>query len=49
MQNSLVWLELVDLLDMNGKTTCSVQSSWAHIALEVLSLLVLHQDCATVL
>ena len=44
MQNSLVWLELVDLLDVDGKTTCSVQSSWAHIALEVFCLLMLHEN-----
>lgn len=40
----LVGLELVHLLDMNSKATSGIQAARAHIALEVLSLLVLHEN-----
>jgi hypothetical protein len=38
----LLGLELVHLLDMNGKTSGGVQASWAQVAFEMLGLLVLH-------
>jgi len=36
--------QLVNLLDVNGKTTSCVQTSRAQVALEMLRLLVLHED-----
>ena len=42
--NALFRLQLVHLLDVDGETTGRVQSSGAHVALEVLRLLVLHED-----
>ena len=38
----LFWFKLVNLLDMNGQSSCGVQSPRTHIALEVFGLLVLH-------
>lgn len=34
----------MDLLDVYSKTTGSVQSPWTHVTLEMLGLLVLHQN-----
>lgn len=42
-RNRLVWFEFVDLLDMHSQTTCSVQPTRAHVALEMLGFLVLHE------
>lgn len=36
------WFEFVDLLNVDSKTSCSVEPSWTHITLEMLGLLVLH-------
>lgn len=38
----------MDLLDVNCEATCSVEFSGAMTALEVLSLLMLHQYCTWV-
>jgi len=38
----LLGLELVNLLDMNRQSACSVQSPRTHITFEVFGLLVLH-------
>ena len=39
----LLWLKLVDLLDVDGESSCCVELSRAVATLEVLRLLVLHQ------
>jgi hypothetical protein len=36
--------EFVNLLDMNSETSCSIESSWAHVTLEMLGLLMLHKN-----
>ena len=34
--------KFMDLLDVDGETSCSVEPSWTHVTLEVLGLLMLH-------
>ena len=41
----LLRLKLVDLLDVDGETAGGVEATWAEVALEMLGLLVLHQNC----
>ena len=40
----LVGLELVNLLDVNGQATCGIQAPRTHVALEMLRLLMLHEN-----
>ena len=42
IMNVLVSFELVDLLDVNSKTTSCVKTSGTHATFEVFGLLVLH-------
>jgi hypothetical protein len=34
--------EFVNLLDVDSETSCSVEPSWTHVALEMFGLLMLH-------
>jgi hypothetical protein len=43
---SLIRFQFMHLLNMNRKTASSIQSSRTVFAFEVLSLLMLHKDCA---
>jgi hypothetical protein len=41
-RNVLFWLELVNLLNVNSKTTSCVKTARTHATFEVFGLLVLH-------
>jgi hypothetical protein len=38
----LFWFKFVNLLDVDSETSCGVEPSWAHVALEMFGLLMLH-------
>lgn len=43
--HALIRLELMNLLNVNRQTAGGVQPPRAHVTLEVLGLLMLHQNC----